>query len=44
MAYATVASGFRPGGGNAACPTTGLVWGAAFAKMNYTSGKFPHLP
>ena len=41
MAYATVASGFRPGGANALYPTTGLVWGAAFAKMNYTSGKFP---
>jgi len=41
MAYGTVASGFRPGGGNALYPTTGLVWGAAFAKMNYTSGKFP---
>jgi outer membrane receptor protein involved in Fe transport len=41
MTYATVASGFRPGGGNALYPTTGLVWGAAFAKMNYTSGKFP---
>jgi len=41
MAYATVASGFRPGGANAAYPTTGLVWGAAFAKMNYTSDKWP---
>jgi outer membrane receptor protein involved in Fe transport len=41
MAYATVASGFRPGGGNALYPTTGLVWGAAFAEMNYTGNKFP---
>jgi outer membrane receptor protein involved in Fe transport len=41
MAYATVASGFRPGGGNALYPTTGLVWGAAFAEMNYTGDKFP---
>jgi outer membrane receptor protein involved in Fe transport len=41
MAYATVASGFRPGGGNALYPTTGLVWGAAFAEMNYTGTKFP---
>ena len=41
MAYATAASGFRPGGGNAAYPTTGVVWGAAFAAMNYTSGKWP---
>jgi outer membrane receptor protein involved in Fe transport len=41
MAYATVASGFRPGGANALYPTTGLVWGAAFAEMNYTGTKFP---
>jgi outer membrane receptor protein involved in Fe transport len=41
MAYATVASGFRPGGGNALYPTTGLVWGAAFQKMNYTGNSFP---
>ena len=30
MAYVTLASGFRPGGGNAAYPTTGSAWGAAF--------------
>jgi outer membrane receptor protein involved in Fe transport len=41
MVYATVASGFRPGGGNALYPTTGLVWGAAFQKMNYTGNTFP---
>ncbi len=41
MAYATVASGFRPGGGNAAYPTTGSAWGGAFAGQNYTSGKWP---
>jgi iron complex outermembrane recepter protein len=41
MAYGTVASGFRPGGGNAAYPTTGSAWGAAFAQQNYTSGKWP---
>ena len=41
MVYGTVASGFRPGGGNALYPTTGLVWGAAFAAMHYTSGKWP---
>ena len=41
MAYATVASGFRPGGGNARYPTTGLVWGAAFAEMRYTGTQFP---
>ena len=41
MAYATAASGYRPGGGNALYPTTGIVWGAAFAEMHYTGGKFP---
>jgi outer membrane receptor protein involved in Fe transport len=39
-AYASVAEGFRPGGGNAAYPTTG-VWASSFAGMNYTSGKWP---
>jgi outer membrane receptor protein involved in Fe transport len=41
MAYATVSSGFRPGGGNAAYPTTGAAWGSAFQQQNYTSGKWP---
>jgi len=41
MAYATVSSGFRPGGGNAAYPTTGSAWGAAFQQQNYTSGRWP---
>src|SRR6202167_1788708 len=41
MAYATVASGFRPGGGNAAYPITGSAWGSAFEQQNYTSGKWP---
>jgi outer membrane receptor protein involved in Fe transport len=41
MTYATVSSGFRPGGGNALYPTNGVVWGAAFAQMNYTGNKFP---
>jgi iron complex outermembrane recepter protein len=41
MTYATVSSGFRPGGGNAAYPTTGSAWGAAFQQQNYTSGKWP---
>jgi iron complex outermembrane recepter protein len=41
MAYATVSSGFRPGGGNAAYPTTGSAWGSAFRQQNYTSGKWP---
>jgi iron complex outermembrane recepter protein len=38
--YVSAAEGFRPGGGNAAYPTTG-VWAASFAGMNYTSGKWP---
>jgi iron complex outermembrane recepter protein len=38
--YGSVAEGFRPGGGNAAYPTTG-VWANSFAAMNYTSGKWP---
>jgi iron complex outermembrane recepter protein len=41
MTYATVASGFRPGGGNAVYPTTGAAWGAAFQQQGYTSGKWP---
>src|SRR6202453_2460514 len=41
MAYATVSSGFRPGGGNAVYPTTGAAWGSAFQQQNYTSGKWP---
>jgi outer membrane receptor protein involved in Fe transport len=41
MAYATVASGFRPGGGNAVYPTTGSAWAGAFQQQGYTSGKWP---
>ena len=41
MAYVSAASGSRPGGGNAIYPTTGPVWGPAFAHMNYTSGQWP---
>jgi len=41
MAYATVSTGFRPGGGNAVYPTTGAAWGAAFHQQGYTSGKWP---
>jgi iron complex outermembrane receptor protein len=41
MAYATVSTGFRPGGGNAAYPTTGAAWGGAFQQQDYTSGKWP---
>jgi outer membrane receptor protein involved in Fe transport len=41
MTYATIASGFRPGGGNAVYPTTGAAWGSAFAQAGYTTGKWP---
>ena len=41
MAYATVSSGVRPGGGNAAYPTTGAAWGGAFQQQGYTTGKWP---
>ena len=43
MVYGTVANGFRPGGGNAAYPTTpGTIWGAAYQGMNYAAGgKWP---
>jgi iron complex outermembrane recepter protein len=43
MTYATVSSGFRPGGGNAVYPTTpGTIWGEAYANMNYPGGgRFP---
>jgi iron complex outermembrane recepter protein len=41
MAYATVSTGFRPGGGNAVYPTTGAAWGGAFQQQGSTSGKWP---
>ncbi len=41
MAYETVSTGFRPGGGNAVYPTTGAAWGGAFAQQGYTGGKWP---
>ena len=41
MAYGSVASGFRPGGANSLYPTTGSVWGTAFATMGYTGTKWP---
>ena len=41
MVYGTVSTGFRPGGGNAAYPTTGSAWAGAFQQQNYTSGKWP---
>jgi outer membrane receptor protein involved in Fe transport len=41
MAYGTVSTGFRPGGGDAVYPTTGAAWGGAFQQQNYTTGKWP---
>ncbi len=42
MAYATVSTGFRPGGGNAVYPTTGAAWGPAYLGQNFApGGKFP---
>jgi iron complex outermembrane receptor protein len=41
LLYANAAEGFRPGGGNAAYPTTGTSWSNAYNAMNYTSGKWP---
>jgi iron complex outermembrane recepter protein len=41
MTYATVSTGFRPGGGNAVYPTTGAAWEGAFQQQGYTSGKWP---
>ncbi len=41
MTYATVSTGFRPGGGDAVYPTTGAAWGGAFQQQNYTTGKWP---
>jgi outer membrane receptor protein involved in Fe transport len=39
--YATVSSGFRPGGANPLYPTTFGTWGAAFQKMGFTGNKWP---
>jgi iron complex outermembrane receptor protein len=41
MAYATVSTGFRPGGGNAVYPITGAAWGSAFQQQGYTTGRWP---
>jgi outer membrane receptor protein involved in Fe transport len=42
MTYATVSTGFRPGGGDAVYPTTGGAWGPAYLQQNYAAGgKFP---
>ncbi len=41
MAYTTVSTGFRPGGGNAVYPTTGAAWGGAFQQQGYTGAKWP---
>ena len=40
MVYTTVATGFRPGGGDAIYPTTGAAWGSAFQQAGYTT-KWP---
>jgi outer membrane receptor protein involved in Fe transport len=41
MAYGTVSTGFRPGGGDAVYPTTGAAWGPAFQQQGYTGTKWP---
>lgn len=41
MLYATIAKGFRPGGGNAQYPTTGPYWSAVFSPYNYSGNKWP---
>jgi outer membrane receptor protein involved in Fe transport len=41
MTYATVAEGFRPGGGNAQYPVTGAYWSSVFAPYNFPGGKWP---
>ncbi|THD61285.1 TonB-dependent receptor [Phenylobacterium sp.] len=41
MVYATIAKGFRPGGGNAVYPVTGPYWSAVFAPYNFPGGKWP---
>jgi outer membrane receptor protein involved in Fe transport len=41
MIYGTVSNGSRPGGGDSVYPTTGVIWGPAFAAYNYPSGKWP---
>jgi iron complex outermembrane receptor protein len=38
MVYADVAKGFRPGGGNALYPTTGIFWGPAYAPLHFCCG------
>jgi outer membrane receptor protein involved in Fe transport len=43
MAYGTVSTGFRPGGGNALYPTTpGTIWGQAYQQQGYKlPGQWP---
>jgi outer membrane receptor protein involved in Fe transport len=41
MTYATISSGFRPGGGDAVYPTTGAAWGPAFQQAGFTGTKWP---
>jgi outer membrane receptor protein involved in Fe transport len=39
--YGTVSEGYRPGGGNNAYPTTGPIWGPAFAAYSYPNNRWP---
>ena len=41
MVYTTASNGVRPGGGNAVYPTTGGLWGPAFAAYHFNSTKWP---
>jgi outer membrane receptor protein involved in Fe transport len=41
MVYATAARGFRPGGGNAQYPVTGVYWSAVFAPYNFSGNRWP---
>jgi iron complex outermembrane receptor protein len=41
MVYATIAKGFRPGGGNAQYPVTGPYWSAVYAPYKFSGNKWP---
>jgi len=43
MAYATIAKGSRPGGGNAQYPVTGPYWSAVFAAYKFAGEKWPSI-
>ena len=38
LLYGDVARGYRPGGGNALYPTTGIFWGPAYAPLHFCCG------